>query len=70
MKEITASTDQFLFTLEQMYLAGVEDENKSTEDEVLTPEDLRERIINHLTKITTTLESINVGTEETTLPAE
>lgn len=63
-KEITASTEQFLFTLEQMYLAGVMDEQASEEEEVLTPKDLRERIVSHLENITTYLEKTNVVEEE------
>lgn len=63
-KEITASTEQFLFTLEQMYLAGVMDEQSSEEEEVLTPEDLRERIVSHLKDITANLEKSNEVEEE------
>jgi len=63
-KEITASTEQFLFTLEQMYLAGVMDEQASEEEEVLTPEDLRERIVSHLKDITANLEKSNEVEEE------
>ena len=63
-KEITASTEQFLFTLEQMYLAGVMDEQASEEEEILTPEDLRERIVSHLKDITTNLEKSDEVEEE------
>ena len=63
-KEITASTEQFLFTLEQMYLAGIMDEQASEEEEVLTPEDLRERIVSHLKDITANLEKSNEVEEE------
>ena len=63
-KEITASTEQFLYTLEQMYLAGVMDEQASEEEEVLTPEDLRERIVSHLKDITANLEKSNEVEEE------
>lgn len=63
-KEITASTEQFLFTLEQMYLAGVMDEQASEEEEVLTPEYLRERIVSHLKDITANSEKSNEVEEE------
>ena len=55
MKEITATTETFLKTLEMMYLAGANDNENSTEDEVLTEEELRERIVSHLKVITANL---------------
>lgn len=55
MKEITATTETFLETLEMIYIAGANDNENSTEDEVLTKEELRARVVSHLKVITANL---------------